>query len=810
MKKNVALVLAGTLALTTLPYNVFASSNNSISNMFISAKDVSYIKGNATTLTATTYADLIANENNETLTDYYKSISAKLGSTGEAETIYTNFYDVESGNQLIITNDGTGVLALSFDTATSKANAPKITFEMLTDLTSGSQFEIKLENGIWSKDPDLYLPGTGNFFTGLDAYRRDDETLRLTATTIFPADSEIKIPLIAELEGGEPITVTVDGGSSAITGGIYTVTNLIEGDVTLEGDNGILTIKEDMPGTLNPEENLYIQIRGSNARWVDDEKITFTDNKDFGLLSAEVTITETEEENVSDLEDNLVAGTGEFYGRTLVLDIPGTVNESGFSSDYEIDLTKVLQITDRDFDGQVELVVWGADISSSDKQTVKIFDLEGDVEIEIEDEDIAELISGRNGEEASDFTVIEKVDGSLRDDRYIRFELSEGATWDVNATTIKISDADVTGKFNLIPDDDDENIVYLDKGTVTFDTNTLNELEIDPVINLDADTDGDITVTISGPGISSGEVEEVIATTKAPVTVDTEINHIKAGFTNIPTADITIRENFAGALASGEYKIFADLEDITGLKISEVTEETIGDNELEAEITLKDNDIIIDVTSESKDEPEEITITGIEIYADSTVPTSKNAFEFTLEGTNNTEELVNGIDFEYVTTGNLDDEANMFDNKGTANFNTNVEISLGDTAYTIDGEYQGELLAPAYVSPKGSTMVPVRALSYALGIDENKIFWHQPTQTVTIQVTESRVAQFTVGSDICTINGIDYPIVSASGQVDIVEVRNGYTYLPLRFIGEQVMNVKVDWDNATQTAIFNPTNTNNN
>ncbi len=806
MKKNVALVLAGTLALSTLPFNVFAASTNRISNLFISSKDVSYISSNATSTTATTYADLIANENNETLLEYYTSITAKLGSTGTAETIYTNFYDAKTGNQLIIDNDGTGLLSLSFDTATAITPSPQITFEMLTDLTSGQQFEVTLDNGEWSKDPDLYIPGTGQFATGIDAVERSDESVRFKATTDITADTTLRIPLIATLEGGESITVKVDGGSSGITGGTYAITSKVEGDVSLKGDNGVLTITEDMPGTLDPDENLYIQIRGSKAEWVDGGTVSFEDNKDFGLLSAELAVTETLEESVEDLENNLIPSTGEYYGRTLVLDIPGTINTSGFSSDYEIDLSKVLKITDRDFEGQVEILVWGAGIDSSDKERVTILDLEGDVEVTVdidEDGEVESLISGRNGEEATSFTIIEKVEGSLRDDRYIRFELSEGAEWDVNATTVKITDADITGKFNLTPDSEDENILYLDKDTVVFDTDTLNEITIEPVINLEADTDGDVTVTISGPGVSSGEVEEVIATTKAPVKVETTVSHIKAGFTNIPTSDITISENFPGALASGEYRIFADLENISGLKIADVNEDTVTDKDLEAEVTLDGNNIIVDITSESEEEPEEIKISGIEIYADSTVPTSKTPFEFTLEGMDDTDELANGIDFEYVTTGNIDNESNI--GNTTAGLNTNVEVTLGDTAYTVDGKYEGELLTAPYVSKNGSTMVPVRALSYALGVDEENIFWHQGTQTVTIQVTQDRVAQFQVGSDICTINGIQYPIVSAGGQADTVEVKDGYTFLPLRFLGERVFNVKVDWDNGTQTATFNST-----
>ncbi len=103
-------------------------------------------------------------------------------------------------------------------------------------------------------------------------------------------------------------------------------------------------------------------------------------------------------------------------------------------------------------------------------------------------------------------------------------------------------------------------------------------------------------------------------------------------------------------------------------------------------------------------------------------------------------------------------------------------------------------------------MVPVRALSYALGIPEENIFWHQASQTVTIEVTDTRVAQFTLGSDICTINGIPYPIVSSVGSQGRVEMRDDYTFLPLRFLGETVFNVDVEWDMATQTATFNATN----
>lgn len=805
MKKKVALVLAGAFALSTLPYDVFAASTNRVSNLFISTKDVSYISSNATSSSgsAITYADLVSNENNDDLVDYYKSISGRLGVTGTQETIYTNFYDVLTGGQWIINNDGTGILTPGYDSVTSELPAPKFVIEMDTDLLAGEQFEVTLTNATWSVDEDLYLPNTDQFAVGLDAERKSDTTIRFTARTTIPEDTAIRIPLIATLEGNESITITVNAGNSAVTGGTYALTNQIEGNVTLSGDNGVLTISEEMPGTVNPNENLYIQIRGSKAEWVDGAVVEFEDNRDFGITSATTVILETDEENIQGLEENLTAGSGEYFGRTLVMDIPGNINKSGFKADYEIDLSKALKITDRDFAGQIEVVVWGAGIDSSDKERVEIYDLEGDVEVTVElddDGNVEDLISGRQEETASTFEITEKVEGSLRDDRYIKFQLNGGATWDPNGTTVSISDASVSGDFNLIPDLNDDSILYLDKDTVTFDTDTLNTITINPIINLEAKTEGDVTVTISGPGISGGEKTETIATTVAPISIDAEVSNIKAGFTNIPTNDIVINENFAGALTSGEYRIFADLDNIEGLKVASVSEDTVTDGELEAEISLDDDkNILVDITSESTETPSKLTISGIEIYADSTVPTSKEPFTLTFEGYDNTEDLVNGYEFDYVTTGNVIDEPLT----GGTNLNANVGITLNDTAFTIDGEYTGELLAAPYISKTGSTMIPVRAISYALGIPEESIFWHQDSQTVTIEVSDTRVAQFKLGSDVCTINGVAYPIISSTGSTGQVEMKDNYTYLPLRFLGETVFNVKVDWDTTSQTAIFN-------
>ncbi len=768
MKKNIALFMAGAMALSTLPFNVFAASSNTVSNLFVGKTDATF--------------------------------------TSDA-TVGTDKY------------------------------APYLRFTLKDEMIAGRAFEITLDNAEWSSDYDAtsILLGTDTDTPSTAGIVNADETqfevtvdgdnLTIKPLVNFPEDTAIIVPVFGKFEGGEAITATVNGGYSVITGGTYSLTNYTDGDVKVEGDTNKLTIKEDVAGVLDVEsvvdadgntENedagkLYIQIKGSKAQW--------DDNGNVGVSGTRFGITDDADEDyrytgvTETIDDNML---------TVNYQDVAVNNDSGLEGTLEVDLSEVLDLTDRDYKGVIEVYVWGSGIEKSDKELVQVYDtrLTVDAEVETDDDDkVEQLISGRTNQTASKVTLEEKYDGSIRDDRYIKFELQNAEFTLAQEIEFNNLDEDVTqdSPRKIDPEKDSNGYyttLYIDKDDFTFEQGEKNKLTFTPEINIDAEYTGEIVMTVSGPGISD-EFELVIAETVAPITVDTEITHIKAGFTNIPTADITIKENFAGALPTGVYKISVDKAEVMGgLKIAEVKEETIEGDELEVEIIDVDNASYMEfeVLAETKDEPGEFTITGVEIYADSTVPTSKYNFQLSVEGSTN-EELEEYkysddeihayfYEFDYMTTGNLDNESNG-NNTSTAGLNTNVGITLGETAYTVDGVYAGELIAPAYVSNSGSTMVPVRALSYALGVSEDSIFWHQATQTVTIEVSKDRTAQFTVGSDLCTINGIQYPIISANGKTDVVEVKDGYTYLPLRFLGEKVFGVTVEWDNATQTATFN-------
>ena len=112
----------------------------------------------------------------------------------------------------------------------------------------------------------------------------------------------------------------------------------------------------------------------------------------------------------------------------------------------------------------------------------------------------------------------------------------------------------------------------------------------------------------------------------------------------------------------------------------------------------------------------------------------------------------------------------------------------GEVSYTAD-------VVP-YLNKNGYTMLPVRAVAVALGINTNNVLWDQATKTVTILYGQ-RIITMTVGSKVINVNGSAIP---ASAAVEIVD---GRTFLGLRDLATALGVVDITWDGATQTATLN-------
>jgi len=88
-----------------------------------------------------------------------------------------------------------------------------------------------------------------------------------------------------------------------------------------------------------------------------------------------------------------------------------------------------------------------------------------------------------------------------------------------------------------------------------------------------------------------------------------------------------------------------------------------------------------------------------------------------------------------------------------------------------------------YVAPPGITMVPVRGVFEKVGAD---VSWEDYSQTVTVRM-KTAVVILKVGSSSGLVNGREVQLTRPA------EIKDGRTYIPLRFVAEN-LGGQVTWD----------------
>ncbi len=121
---------------------------------------------------------------------------------------------------------------------------------------------------------------------------------------------------------------------------------------------------------------------------------------------------------------------------------------------------------------------------------------------------------------------------------------------------------------------------------------------------------------------------------------------------------------------------------------------------------------------------------------------------------------------------------------GTISFKIGSDkIYNGREVATID--------ASAYIDNAGRTMVPVRALSEALGA---KVIWNNDIRTATI-VKGDKIVQFTEGKPFYYVDSVKYNSDST------VVIKDGRTYVPLRAVAE-AFGKKASWNGEKQLVLI--------
>lgn len=394
-----------------------------------------------------------------------------------------------------------------------------------------------------------------------------------------------------------------------------------------------------------------------------------------------------------------------------------------------------------------------------------------------------------SGKEASAEDVEEKFLKAYQDGDYVEFEFKRRTFDDVNTTT------------------------QSDPAKLTF---TL-ALVADPTF------EGEVDLTLTGDDIDEQTV--TIAEFAKPYEVKAEQNDLKIDYryTKIPTS-ITVAEAEAGLWAEKEAVFALNIE--KGEVIQFEKDATFTVNK-ESEMTLNDSTnkkngtLAFQVKESSDEEAAVVTISDMELYLSRDIP----AGFYDLLLTTSMEQgsdidvsfsgkgsgvgyldtvLFGGVEKDDYTVGDVSDYENVV-KEGFVNivtggrdeygFTTKVVVPVGGN-YILSGENKIDLDVPAYINAAGYTMLPVRAVANALGIDKNAVLWDQPTRTVTIMYGQ-RIITMTYGQKVIYVNGSALP---ASSEV---EIKDGRTFLPMRDLATALGVLDIQWDSVNRTATLN-------
>ncbi len=362
----------------------------------------------------------------------------------------------------------------------------------------------------------------------------------------------------------------------------------------------------------------------------------------------------------------------------------------------------------------------------------------------------------------------------------------------------------------------------------TWDETKPNSDNDDPIeltftlkLVADPNFEGDVVLKLTGDAVDEQKV--TIAKFVKPFVVEAQQNDMQIDYRNteIPTS-VVIKEAEAGLWDKGttfemsldkiefddEGKIAVD--DKSGLEIKD------------DEIKEKDGVLSFTIDSRSDDEPAVVTISGMQLYMQRSLPAGAydlDVYSSKMLGAKATDKnnavkgylsqsilkpeaekentVIADINDDFYSTTAKAGFVNIVTagREDTDSFTTKVVVPVGEK-YLISGENKVEIDAPAYINADGYTMLPLRAVSVALGINSNNVLWDQATRTATIMYG-SKIISMTYGQKVVYVNAAPIPASTS------VEITNDRMFLGLRDLGNALGVTDITWDAATKTATLN-------
>lgn len=120
-----------------------------------------------------------------------------------------------------------------------------------------------------------------------------------------------------------------------------------------------------------------------------------------------------------------------------------------------------------------------------------------------------------------------------------------------------------------------------------------------------------------------------------------------------------------------------------------------------------------------------------------------------------------------------------------------ISFVIGKAEYTVNNQVKS-MDAASYIQNPGYTMVPIRYVAEALGIEADNIKFNGGR---VILNTEDKTIELVKGSAVAKVNGKDVQMATE------VVIKEGRTYAPIGEISK-LLDIHSNWDSSSKTAIF--------
>ncbi len=150
------------------------------------------------------------------------------------------------------------------------------------------------------------------------------------------------------------------------------------------------------------------------------------------------------------------------------------------------------------------------------------------------------------------------------------------------------------------------------------------------------------------------------------------------------------------------------------------------------------------------------------------------------------------LEFQIILKPKIIDEKTITVKMNIKPSKSEVVVQIGSTKAMVNGK-ESTLDAAPYIT-KGTTMVPLRFVSEGLGFEQPE--WVAELRTIIINLGGGRYLRLRIDNQIAFIEEPDGSLTQKELAV-APEIKNGRTFVPLRFIGETI-GAQVDWNGETK------------